>query len=204
MESAWSGYSAPAAFTGPPDAPAPVSEPLPSYVVLALGGASLAALGLVAILLASSVAPAAVPALAPLVPQPLLAAESITRPAPIVAETTFGADPTPVTADVLARLEQSSNEPLHSELTQLLGAVQAGFGTDSAELDPALRSYTVRMASRFEWNPDTFRVAVTAPSADLADARARLLRRVFVDAVASRRLQIQTATGPDALTLVSR
>ncbi len=201
METAWTGYSAPAEFSGAP-ATTPAA-PLPSYVVLALGAAALSALGLVAVLLASSAAPSAEPALAPMVASPV-AAEFTTRPAPIVAETTFGADPTPVTADVLARLEQSSNEPLHGELTQLLDAIQAGFGVASADLDPALRSYTVRMASRFEWNPDTFHVAVTAPKADLADARARLLRRVFADAVFSRRLQIQTATGPDALTLVTR
>ncbi len=201
MEGAWSGYSAPAEFSGAPPAAPKTAEPLPSYVVLAFGAAALSTLGLVAVFLAASTAPAAEPALAPVAP---VAEASITRPAPVAAETTFGADPTPMTADVLARLEQSGNEPLHGEFTQLLDAIQAGFGTQSANLDPALRSYTVRMASRFEWNPDTFRVAVTAPRADLADARARLLRRVFADAVASRRLQIQTATGPDALTLVTR
>ena len=74
--------------------------------------------------------------------------------------------------EFLARLEAASNEPLHGELTQLLNAIQVGFGARSAQIDPALRPYTVRMASRFEWNPDTFRIAVAAPSAELAAARA--------------------------------
>lgn len=204
METAWEGYSAPAAFTGPPATQRKNAAALPSYVVLALGGGALSVLGLVAVMLASATPPEAQAAPIALAAPPLADEAPDLRPAPVVAETTFGADPTPVSADVLQRLEQSSNEPLHGELTQLLDAVQAGFGSTSADLDPALRGYTVRMASRFEWDPDTFRVAVTAPRADLADARARLLRRVFADAVASRRLQIQTATGPDALTLVSR
>jgi hypothetical protein len=172
--------------------------------VLALGGASLSTLGLLGLLVLG--ARPATPA-ADALPAQVAAAPSAapTADTPVAApETTFGTEPHAIPGDVIARLEAASNEPLHGELTQLLDAIQVGFGHESAALDPALRSYTVRMASRFEWNPDTFRVAVRAPSAELAEARAATLRRIFGDAVASRRLQIETATGPDALTLASR
>jgi hypothetical protein len=173
--------------------------------VLALGGAALSTLGLLGLLVVGA-RPADVtasPAAAAMASSPAPTGAPAADPA-AVAETTFGTEPRPIPGDVIARLEAASNEPLHGELTQLLGAIQYGFGSESAALDPALRAYTVRMASRFEWNPDTFRVAVTAPTAALAEARAGTLRRVFGDAVATKRLQIEAAAGPPALTLAPR
>ena len=212
---AWNGYAVPgvtgAASPGGPRAAAA----LPSWAVLVLGSLTLTSLGLAALLVVgigsraapepAAIAPAATAAADGAAPEP--AAEPAANPQPAGADeasTAYSDEPSAVPADVIARLEASSNEPLHSELTRLLAAVQHGFGGRSAQLDPALRSYTARMASRFEWNPDTFRVAVTAPDPALADARAETLRRLFSDAVVSRRLEIQTAAGPDALSLVSR
>ena len=201
MADAWPGYSAPAEFATPtaPREPRPAGG-LPSWAVLAMAGLGLMVLALAAALLAVR-APAA-PEIEIAVPTASadLAAPTPESPAPTTA---FAADPAPVPTDVITRLEAASNEPLHGELSVLLEAIQDGFGSQSAQLDPALRSYTTRMASRFEWNPDTFRVAVTSPSAELAEARAGTLKRLFGAAVASRRLQIEPAAGPDALTLVS-
>ena len=203
MADAWSGYAAPAEFAPRATTPAAAS-PLPSHVVLALSGASLSTLGLLGLLVLGA-RPAAPTGGAPPSATAAVSPAASAADTPVATpETTFGDEPHAIPGDVIARLEAASNEPLHGELTQLLGAIQVGFGHESAALDPALRSYTVRMASRFEWNPDTFQVAVRAPSAELAEARAGTLRRIFGDAVASRRLQIESATGPDALTLASR
>lgn len=201
MADAWNGYTAPAEFV-PRERTQPAS-PLPAWVVLALGGASLSTLGLL-VLLVLGARPAAPTADALSSRDAAATPAASTADTPVATpETTFGSEPHAIPGDVIARIEAASNEPFYGELTQLLDAIQVGFGNDSASLDPALRSYTVRVTSRFEWNPDTFRVAVRAPSAELAEARAGTLRRIFSDAVASRRLQIETATGPDALTLTS-
>ena len=221
---AWAGYAAPAEFLAQdvPDRVASGPQPtphLPSWAVLAMGALALACVALAALLFSARTAgtPGGTPGGTPAetseavsifpvaAPDETPTAGGTAAPAPAAdaAEPTPGADPTSVPSDILMRLEAAGNGPLHGELGQLLGAVQVGFGSESAQLDPALRSYTTRMAGRFEWNPDTFRVAVTAPSADLAEARAGTLRRLFGAAVASKRLVVQAATGPDALTLVS-
>lgn len=115
----------------------------------------------------------------------------------------FPAEPRPVPQDLITSLEAASGEPLPVELGRLLSAIQEGFGVQSVQLAPELRPYAFRMASRFDWNPDTFRVAVTAPTADLAEARAATLRRLFESAVGAERLQVRSGAGPHALTLVS-
>ena len=204
----WDAFSPPAEFR-PTARGRAARAPLPSWVVLALGSAALSALSLLA-LLALRPFDAAPDAADVVATETVAATPAPADTAPVAAEPTgpaaasFGTDPTPVPADVLARLEAASNEPLHGELSQLLRAIQVGFGSQSAQVDPALRPYTVRMASRFEWNPDTFHIAVAAPSADLAAARVATLQRVFGDAVAARRLLIEPTTGPDALTLAPR
>lgn len=210
------------------------SAGLPSWAVLALGSLTLTTLGLLALLvLGARPAPATAadglsePATEaatrpPDEPADEPAGETATSAqpsdsdsatvsapegAPAGADATpaaFSAAPRPIPVGLITRLEAASNEPLHRELTHLLTAVQHGFGAESAQLEPSLRSYVYRMASRFEWNPDTFIVAVTAPTPALAEARSATLRRLFGDAVASRRLVIRPAVGPDALTLVPR
>ena len=115
----------------------------------------------------------------------------------------YPAEPRPVPQGVITDIEAASGEPLPVELGRLLSGIQEGFGAESVQLAPELRAYVFRMASRFDWNPDTFRVAVTAPSAELAEARATTLRRLFESATGSRRLQIRSGAGPHALTLVS-
>ena len=231
MAGAWSGYSASPSPSGASAGRRPAAATaLPSWAILALGSLTLTCLALLAVLVAiahpaDSASPVSSDALAAPVAASAAGEPTATEPtsdeasqrvtaAPVAPEAaaagaaagsaTYTADPLPVPAELITRLEASSNEPLHGELTQLLAAIQYGFGVGSAQLDPALRSYTARMASRFEWNPDTFRVAVSAPEAGLADARASTLRRLFSDAVTSRRLVIQTVTGPDALTLEPR
>ena len=115
----------------------------------------------------------------------------------------YPAEPRPVPQEVITDIEAASGEPLPVELGRLLSGIQEGFGAESVQLAPELRAYVFRMASRFDWNPDTFRVAVTAPSAELAEARAATLRRLFESATGSERLQIRSGAGPHALTLVS-
>ncbi len=207
----WAAFSAPAEFL-PPAAARPgrsSRRSLPSWVVLALASAALAVIALVALTLLRVVGPDTASGVAPTAFETVAATPADRAPA-APAETTgtaaatFGTDPTPVPADVIARLEAASNEPLHAELAQLLAAIGIGFGGRSAQVDPALRPYTVRMASRFEYNPDTFRIAVAAPSAELAAARVATLTRVFGDAVAAQRLLIEPTTGPDAITLAPR
>ena len=114
---------------------------------------------------------------------------------------TFPADPEPIPVDLLTRLEAASESTLDVELGRLLDAVQHGFGDRSARLEPTLQSYVYRMGSRFEWNPDSFRISVTAPDPTLAAARATLIAGLFEDAVAAGRLQIRTGSGPHALTV---
>ncbi|HEX8387365.1 MAG TPA: hypothetical protein VF576_14325 [Rubricoccaceae bacterium] len=217
MAGAWGGYAeGPGASAE--STPAPSATALPAWAVLALGSLTLTCLGLLALLVLGAQPPPAgapsdpVDAAGAVTPEPEPDAapaveDSAPQPAPAGADgaaSAFAADPQPIPTDLITRLEASSNEPLQGELRHLLAAVQHGFGSESAQLEPTLRSYAYRMASRFEWNPDTFRVAVTAPSPALADARAATLRRLFGDAVASRRLVIRSAAGPNALSLVPR
>ena len=182
----------------PPGVPAsPVRPPLPSYAVVVVGGLTLLSLALaVALAMAARTA-------APAAAAPPVAAPAAASAAPSVPEPSFGAEPAPIPVDLLTRLEEASEEPLGVELNRLLDAVQHGFGSESAQLEPTLRSYVYRMSSRFEWNPDTFKVAVTAPDADLAEARGALLGHLFENATATGRLQVGTGTGPHALTLVT-
>ncbi len=183
--------SAQAATTG-------ARAPLPSYAVAAIGGLLLLCLALAISLL--MVAQGAEPAEAAPSEQTEPAAEAGVPPA---LDAAFTAEPSPIPVDLLTRLEAASDQPLDAELSHLLDAMQHGFGRRSAQLEPTLRSYVYRMSSRFEWNPDSFRVAVTAPDGDLAAARGATLERLFDDAIASGRLQVGTGVGPHALTLVT-
>ena len=191
----------PAPPAPPPAAPRP---PLPSYAVALIGGLTLLSLALAAALAVAAsdgTAEAARPAEAP-------AGPAAPRPPDadrqrVVADAAYTADPAPIPVDLITRLEEASEEPLDVELSRLLDAIQHGFGRRSVQLEPTLRSYVYRMSSRFEWNPDTFRVAVTAPDADLATARAATLERLFDEAVAAGRLDVGTGVGPHALSLVS-
>ncbi|WP_412062679.1 hypothetical protein [Rubrivirga sp. IMCC45206] len=188
-----------------PEAPADVppgvagvgAPPMPSWGIVLLGGLSLLC-GVLAIALALALQPQATEAVAA---PPV--AETAAAPAPERAPATFSAEPTPIPVELITRLEAASEEPLDVELSRLLDAMQHGFGRRGAVLEPTLRSYVYRMASRFEWNPDAFRVAVTAPDPALATARGALLERLFEDAVAAGRLTVGTGVGPHALTLVA-
>lgn len=198
----------------PPHPPARASlPPLPSWGIALVGGLSLVCLALTAALaiavtdrprVEAAPAPAdTAEAPTPDADAPAPPADSDAAPEPTASPADFSADPAPIPVDLLTRLEKASDEPLDVELSRLLDAIQHGFGRRSAQLEPTLRSYVYRMASRFEWNPDSFRVAVTAPDPDLAAARAALLERLFEDAVAAGRLDVGTGVGPHALTLVS-
>lgn len=182
-----------------PDAYAVARPPLPSYAVVLIGGLSLLCLALAAALTVA-VQDATPVAAAPPVEQAEPAPDA---PAAAALDASFTAEPSPIPVDLLTRLEEASEEPLDIELSRLLDAIQHGFGRRSVQLEPTLRSYVYRMSSRFEWNPDSFRVAVTAPDGDLAAARGATLERLFDDAVASGRLQVGTGVGPHALTLVT-
>lgn len=189
----------------PVDAPAPRRvvrrRGLPSYAVIAIGGLALACLALVVALVAAlgatSEASDTLAAPGPPVPEAIAAAEPEASPA------FFPAEPAPIPVDLLTQLEAASDQPLEVELGRLLEAIQEGLGTQSARLEPTLRSYVYRMTARFEWNPHTYRIAVTAPDARLAEARKALLDQLFADAVASGRLRVGTGIGPHALTLVT-
>jgi hypothetical protein len=196
----------------PSPAPRPVRTPLPplpSWGIALVGALSLVCLALTAALAIAvtdrpRVEAAPAPADTEGAAAPDAAEPALTPPpAPSVSPADFSADPAPIPVDLLTRLEEASSEPLAVELSRLLDAIQHGFGRRSAQLEPTLRSYVYRMASRFEWNPDSFRVAVTAPDPDLAAARAVLLERLFEDAVAAGRLDVGTGVGPHALTLVT-
>ena len=185
--------------------------PMPSWGIALVGGLSLVSLALAAALAVAVAEPDRIEAAPPPADTSAPAATSVgpSTPAelpaapPPLPSASFPADPAPIPVDLLTRLEEASDEPLDVELSRLLDAIQHGFGQRSAQLEPTLRSYVYRMASRFEWNPDSFRVAVTAPEPDLAAARAALLKRLFEDAVAAGRLEVGTGAGPHALTLVT-
>ncbi len=206
------GVGSPAAPTRPtpagptesvPSTPA-VFPTVPSYAILVIGGLVLMCLALTAALATSLSAPAERP-------EPVLTVGRADRPAPppeppavaTAVPASFPAEPVPIPVELLTQLEAASEQPLDVELTRLLDAIQYGFGTRSARLEPTLRSYVYRMSSRFEWNPGSFRVAVSAPTADLAEARSALLADLFPDAVAAGRLRLATTVGPHTLTLVT-
>jgi len=184
-----------------------VRRPLPSVAVLAIGALALACLTLLAALVmtASDASPAV--ASAPDEVEIVTGAAEASPEAPAAVSAAGGAagstEGSSVSADQLAALEAAANLPLTGELTAFLSAAEASFGATSAQLDPALRPYAYRLASRFEWNPDTFRISVVAPDAALAQSRVDVLKQVFSDAVASGRLVLVPATGPSALTLVA-
>ena len=188
---------------------------LPSWAAAVIGGLSLLSLALAVTLAAVLLEDApveAVPVAEPdagLEAPPAEAAEADVAETsdeaplePATAPSSFAAEPSPIPVELLTRLEEASDQPLEVELTRLLDATQHGFGRRSARLEPTLRSYVYRMASRFEWNPATFRVAVTAPDPDLAAARGALLEQLFAEAVEAGRLDIGTGVGPHGLTLV--
>ncbi len=188
----------------------PDGPPLPSWAIATIGALALLALALaVALAVTLDVPPDALPhelatpqaegTGAP--PAQVSTRPADTRAAPSPSD--FPADPSPIPVDLLTRLEEAGDQPLDIELSRLLDAIQFGFGRRSARLDPTLRSYVYRMASRFEWNPESYRVAVTAPDPELAAARGALLEQLFSDAIAAGRLQIGTGVGPHALALVS-
>lgn len=136
-------------------------------------------------------------------PEAALAGDAPDGERDATVSTAYPADPVSIPATLLTRLEAASDAPLATELSLLLQAIQSGFGASSAQLEPTLRSYAYRMSSRFEWNPDAYQIAVTAPDAALAEARAAMLNRLFQNAVSSGRLQIRAAVGPHALSLVT-
>ena len=178
--------------------PAPVAvpppPPLPSWAALVIGGLMLVSIALATALVAVALQgdPHAV------------GRESIYEIVPLASATpTFPAPATSIPIDMLTQLEAVGQEPIEVELAHLLDAIGHGFGQRSARLEPTLQSYVYRMSSRFEWSPDSFRVAVTAPDADLAAARGDLLERLFANAVTAGRLRVGTGTGPHSLTLVS-
>lgn len=197
--------------SAPPPVPvaavAPVRPPLPSYAVALIGALALACLALCVALVAALTQPAPAPILVPDASaaqgQDAPEAEAAGASVPSATPADFPASPVPIPVDLITELEAASSEPLDIELSRLLAAIQHGFGTQSARLEPTLRSYVYRMAARFEWNPDTYRIAVTAPDARLADARKALLEELFEEAIAAGRLAIGTGTGPHALTLVT-
>ena len=182
-------------------------QPLPSWGIAVIGGLSLLCLALAASLAVAVAEPDRVEAAPPATDtQEVPAAATAPEPAedaPTATPASFTAEPTSIPVELLTRLEEASDQPLEVELSRLLEAIQFGFGRRSAQLEPTLRSYVYRMGSRFEWNPDSFRVAVTAPDPALASARAAQLERLFEDAVAAGRLDVGTGIGPHALTLVT-
>lgn len=197
----------------PSDAPRPdaVTSPTPvfsSTAVLVIGALSFACLVLSVLLLSPDTAPAAEAPLPPAagVDGPASGSDPDGEagiPGGVAAASSFSAEPQPIPVALITRLEASSDAPLETELGHLLDAVQHGFGDESARLEPTLRSYVYRMASRFMWNPDTFRVAVTSPDPTLAAARGALVERLFDDAVEAGRLQVRSGTGPNALQVLS-
>ena len=116
----------------------------------------------------------------------------------------FPAEPRPIPVATIARVENASEEALEVELGHLLDAVQTGFGDRSAQLEPTLRPYLFRIAGRLSVRTEAFRVAVTAPDASLARARAATLRRLFdVAGISDSRLSIGAGEGPHSLSLVT-
>ena len=181
----------------------PDRPPLPSYAVLLIGGLTLTCLALAAALVMALSGPAAPDASDLAVPVAAVSAASPDAPAAVPA-TAFDAQPAAIPTSLLTRLEAASDGPLEQEFALLLEGIQIGFGDASVQLEPTLRSYAYRMASRFVWNPDTFRVDVRAPDEALASARAATLVRLFEAAVDEGRLDVRPSVGPHSLSLASR
>lgn len=196
-------------------------RPLPSRAILAIGTLSLTCVTLLAALVltaaagtpaASGAPPDAVPAgTVPADAPPALPAAGDGPASDVPADAAFASVPTaesgvdaqPVPPDLLASLEAAADAPLPTELALFLRAAQHGFGDRSARLDPSLQSHAYRLASRFEWNPDSYTIAVAAPTLALAQERAARLSQLFSAAVASGRLTIRPSAGPHALSLVT-
>lgn len=190
------GRSGPAVAAAPAAAAATyVTPPLPSYGVATIGGLSLLCLALATALGVALSTPTGA--------APTPAASAPTEASEAAPAASFTAEPRPIPVDLITQLEASTDHPMEVELSSLLGAIQYGFGAESARLEPTLHSYADRMVARFAWTPVDLRVDVTAPTPDLAEARADLLRRLFAKAVADGRLRVNSGTGPHALTLVS-
>lgn len=192
------------------------STPLPSQVVLLVAGLALACLTLLAAFTLSTfeeesvrvAAPGAYEQQAELGEAGAITvggrlAQQSTPQAESAAPASFPAEPLPIPTDLLTDLEAAGDLPLDVELARLLDAIQYGFGSESVQLEPTLRSYVYRMASRFEFNPGTFRIAVTAPKAELAEARSAVLGQLFDGAVASGKLKFASGLGPHALSLIT-
>lgn len=194
----------------------PAMRPLPSRAVLAIGGLSLACVTLLAALVLAAAAPSPDAPLqaeapveapgagaAPTTAVPTTSSASDAPAEPVAEAPADGTAPRDVPADMLAQLEAAADAPLPTELTLLLAAMQYSFGADGRDFAPALRPFAYRMASRFEWNPDAFEIAVAAPDAALAQARAARLGQLFSAAIASGRLTITPRAGVHALSLVT-
>ena len=185
------------------------ARPLPSYGVAAIGGLSLLCLALSVALAAALSTPTGAAghsdgAVESAVGQSAggeadgeAASEAAAPPSPAA----FAAAPRPIPVELLTGLEAAGERPVATELNALLGALQHGFGTESARLEPTIGSYAARTAARLALAADTFRVAVTAPSADLAEARAALVSRLFAEG--GGHVRVAAGIGPHALTLVS-
>ncbi|MGB3544848.1 hypothetical protein [Rubrivirga sp.] len=188
----------------PPAGTLPVVIGVLVLTSLLLGAALLVALSDARASAPSAVDLEAVESDATAAPDPVapIAATATSAPLSPPSVANFPADPSPIPVDLLTRLEGASDSPLETELGFLLDAVQHGFSRNSARLEPTLRSYVYRMTSRFVWNPESFRIAVTAPDPELAAARGELLKSLFEDAVATGRLDVGTGTGPHALMVI--
>ena len=185
--------------TTPPPPRRTGAAPLPSWAVAVIGGLSLLSLLLALALAAALTSPE--PS-ADVSPPPASAPAEPAAPA-LAAPATFSAEPSPIPVDLITRLEEAGDQEFDVELSRLLDAVQHGFGRRSARLEPTLQAYVYRTSSRFLFDADRHRVAVTAPDAPLAAARAALLEQLFADAVAEGKLEVGHAVGPHALALVS-
>ena len=181
-----------------PARPAPRPRtPLPSWAVAVIGGLSLLSLTLLLALVSVMSGEPAPDAESPSEREPTAEA------APAATPASFPAEPSTIPVDLITRLEEAGDQDLSVELSRLLDAVQHGFGRRSARLEPTLQAYVYRMSSRFQFNHDSHRVAVTAPDASLAAARAALLEQLFADAVAEGKLEVGHGVGPHALALVT-
>lgn len=102
----------------------------------------------------------------------------------------------------LTTLERAAAGPLDGELDRLGPALQAAFGAASTEIAPVLRPYVAHAAGRMNVQPTPFRLAVSAPDAALAAARADALRRAFEGAgLTADKLTVTASAGPPAVTI---
>lgn len=177
-------------------------EPLPSYAILIIGLLTLLCLALAAALLVAVDAQAPADDLGTTLAVSA-SADDAGEPEPEPAPS-YGAEAGVVPTSLITRLEAASDGPLAAELDLLLDAVQIGFGERSVQLDPTLRTYAYRTSSRFVWEPDTFTITVQAPEADLAEARAATLSRLFETAIDEGQLAIEPAVGQHSISLASR